>query len=205
MSKERDAVNGSNFKRRCAAVVRSGKSIRGNIQELYHYAVVSYLDPANNGNTNDLTYLFTQVAGVKSLNHKLLGQCIEDTINVKLAKTSEGGFVFRKAERGVAPSLLDDADLSAPWWEHGRTPEIKEYDIIKSLEAMVKALEASVSGDEKKRPICPAQAGIVAEVTQRVNELKSWTERTIAVRAAAANAEAGTVITSLVGPVQQAA
>ena len=194
--KEREAVSGDNFKRRCAAVVRSGKSIRGNIQELMQYACVSYLNPENNGNTNDLTYLFTQVASVKSLNHKLLGQCIEDTVNVTLAKTSEGGFVFKKAVKGTEPALLDDADLSAPGWEHGRVNTPKAVDILKSLDALVKTLD-STQGDEAKRPLVEGQQCVLDDVMQRVKELKAWAEGSISIRTAAAKAEAGTVITDI--------
>lgn len=193
MSKIRDAVNGSNFKKRCSAVVRSGKSIRGNIQELAQYAMVNYLDPANNGNTGDMTYLITQVASVKSLNHKLLGQFIEDTVNVKLTKTSEGGVVFKKAVKGETPALHDDADVSSPWWEHGRSPEVKAVDILKSLESMLKTFENS-QGEGAKRPLADGQQCVFDDVTARLKELKTWTEGAISIRNAAMEAEAGTVI-----------
>lgn len=193
MSKEREAVTADNYKRRVSAVVRSGKSIRGNIQELMHYAMVSYLDPENNGNTGDLTFLFQSVAGVKSLNHKLLGQYCEDTVNVKLAKTSEGEQVFRKAVKGQEPQLLENADLTANWWEHGRTTEPKAVDILKQLDTMLKTLEAT-QGDEAKRVLVAGQEHVIDDVMTRVKELRSWTERTVVVRVAAIEAEAGEVI-----------
>jgi hypothetical protein len=149
-------VNGSNFRRKVAAVIRSGKSIRGNVQELVQYAVVRYLDPASNGDTSDMTYLFQQIAGVKSLNHRILGEYIEDTVNVALRKTQDGTPVFRKAKKGETPTLLDNADLSAPWWEHGRVTEAKALDAIKKIRADIKALE-STQGDEPKRTLIAGQ------------------------------------------------
>ena len=196
MSKQREAVSGVNFKKKVGAIVRSGKSIRGNVQECAQYAMVTYLDPANNGNTNDLTYLFTQIAGVKSLNHKLLGQFIEDTVNVKLAKTSEGEQVFRKAVKGSTPSLCDNGDINAPWWEHGRTNDPKAVDLIKVLEAAIKTM-GQTQGEDAKRPLTDGQQCVIDDLMARLSDTKTWAENAISIRTAAAQAEAGTVITDI--------
>lgn len=176
--KEKAPVDRKNFKSRVAAVVRSGKSIRGNIQELAQFACVCYLDPESNGNTSEATYLYQQVAGVKSLNHRLLGQWFEDTVNIKLGKTSEGDAVFRKAVKGDAPSLRDDADLSANWWEHGRVTTPKAVDADKLLETMIKQIK-STQGDEAKREITAGQELVADELISKLGELRLWVETTV--------------------------
>lgn len=153
-------VNGSNFRKKVAAVIRSGKSIRGNIQELFQYAAVRYLNPESNGDLSDMTYLFQQVASVKSLNHNTLGQFCEDTLNIKLAKTQDGTPVFRKAVKGEAPAIRDDGDMSANWWEHGRAPTDSPVDVLKTLSAAVKKLE-STQGDTPKKALVPGQECVV--------------------------------------------
>lgn len=164
MSKKTSSeVTAKTFKSRVAAVIRSGQSIRANIQELVQYAIVQYLDPVNNGNTADLTYLYQKVKGVRSLNSKTLGDYVEDTVNVALRKTSDGEFVFRKAEKGTDPALRPHADLSAPWWEHGRTPDPKAVDILKRLASDIAALE-STQGDTPKKPLVAGQEVCVQEV-----------------------------------------
>lgn len=191
--KEKAPVSADNFKKRVAAVVRSGKSIRGNIQELAQYAMVAYLNPENNGNTADITYLYQQVAAVKSLNHRTLGLYLEDTVNIKLGKTSEGDAVFRKAVKGEAPSLRDDADLSANWWEHGRVTTPKAVDVVKLLETVAKNI-AATQGDEAKREITAGQELVADELISKLKELGTWVETTVERRVAEAAGEADNVV-----------
>ena len=100
MAKQVEAVSTENFKRKVSAVVRSGKSVRGNIQDLFHFAIVHYLNPENNGDLSLASYLYQQVEAVRSLNHKQLAVAFEDTINVKLRNTKAGDKVFGKARKG---------------------------------------------------------------------------------------------------------
>lgn len=193
MSNERKAVSATNFKQRVGALVRSGKSIRANAQECIQYAVLSYLNPENNGNTNDMSYLYQQVASVKSLNHKLMGQYIEDTVNVKLAKTSEGEFVFRKAVKGAVPAFTDNGDIDANWWEHGRPIEPKPVDLVKLLETAIKAIQQT-EGDTPKRALKEGQECVATDLLGRLSDTKTWMENAISIRNAAAQAESGDVI-----------
>jgi hypothetical protein len=170
MSKE---VTSKNFRQKVSNVIKSGKSIRGNVQELVQYSVVRYLDPESNGDLSDMIYLFQQIAGVRSLNHSLLGQYLEDTVNVKVAKTQDGTPTIRKAQKGEAPSLRDNADLSAPWWEHGRAPSVNPVDILKSIEQLEKKIE-SATGDQPKKPLV---AGQECAATAALNELSGLRAR----------------------------
>lgn len=167
-----------NFKKRVDGVVTSGKSIRANIQELFQFATVAYLDPVNNGNLNDMTYLFKSVAGVKSLAHKRLFEYGEDTLNIRVAKTSDGEVVVRKAVKGEAPSLRPDADLSAEWWEHGRAPADTAVDILKVLRADIKKLE-STQGDEAKKALAAGQETALQGVINKLSGALAWAESEI--------------------------
>lgn len=178
MSTQREAVSTGNFKSRVASVVRSGKSIRANIQELAMFALVFYLDPKNNGNTEYLTHLFNAVAGVKSLNSRTLGHYIEDTANVRLRKTDNGDFVFRKAVKGEEPALLDGADLTANWWDHGRGPSEKPVDVLKILETAIKTLEKT-QGDAPKKELVANQSGAVQPCINTLREAARAVERVV--------------------------
>ena len=161
-------VTSKNFRAKVASqVVRPGKSIRENVQNLAFFAFDRYMSPDSNGDLSDAIYLFQAVAGVGSLNHTRFGQWAEDTFNVKVSKTQDGKPSFRKDGKGIVPGLRENADITAPWWEHGRSPEPKPLDLIKDLEGEVKKLEAT-QGDQPKRAIA---AGQECAVTAAINEL----------------------------------
>lgn len=186
---ERKPVSSENFKSRVADVVRSGKSIRGNIQELVMFAIVFYLDPENNGNTANLTYLYDKVAGVKSLNHRQLGIFVEDTVNVKLGKTSDGDAVFKKAVKGDAPSLRDGADLTVNWWEYGRVTAPKALDIFKQLETLRKGI-AAATGDEAKKPLVEGQELIADAASGMLTDMITQLQASLTLKTAEAEAAA---------------
>lgn len=156
-------TTGGNFKQRVDGVVRAGKSIRANIQELCHFAFVAYLDPKNSGNTADLSYLLLRVTEVKSLNASRLAMYMEDTVNVKVGKTKDGEPVVRKAVKGDAPSLREGSDLTAPWWEHGRAPANNDVDILADIERLIRKIEGT-QGDEPKKSLKSGQQPAVDHV-----------------------------------------
>jgi hypothetical protein len=178
VKKVKAPTDSDNFKKRVAGVIKSGKSIRANIQDLMHYAILQYLDPANSGNSADLSFLQAQVTGVKSLNHKLMGEYIEDTVNLKLGKTAEGAPVFKKAVKGDAPSLTDTADLTANWWEHGRVTEPKLVDLLKVIDTAIKSVSSTINNDADKRKglvegqMCAVQQTLKGLEDQRTATLK---------------------------------
>ena len=169
-------TSSENFRKRVDGVVRSGKSIRANIQDLALFAIVAYLDPKNNGNLNDLTYLIAQVCGVKSLAGNRLIMWTEDTINVKVGKTQDGEPVCRKATKGEDPALRENADLNAPWWEHGRAPVNKPVDILAEIDKLVKRIE-STQGEEAKKELAAGQDCMVPGVLNDLSGLKARAER----------------------------
>ena len=212
--KVRAPVDNGNFKKRVAGVIKSGKSIRGNIQELVQFALIDYLTPASNGNTAKITYLYTQVAGVKSLNHRTLGMFVEDTVNVKLSKTSEGEMVFRKAVKGDTPSFREGGDIDANWWEHGRDPAPKPADLLKILDAAIKAVSATINNDaEKRKPLVDGQMcavqqtldGLEVQRTATLKLINDHAEEMARVEDAAAEEDAARESATFVGPIGIAA
>jgi hypothetical protein len=212
--KVRAPVDAGNFKKRVAGVIKSGKSIRGNIQELMQFAIVDYLTPASNGNTSKMTFLYSAVQGVKSLNHRTLGQFVEDTVNVTLSKTSEGEPVFKKAVKGDAPSFRDGGDIDAPWWEHGRVNEPKAVDLLKVLDAAIKSVSSTINNDAAKRKslqagqMCAVQQTLTGLEDQRTATLKlinDHAEDMARAEDAAAEMDAERESTTFVGPIGIAA
>lgn len=193
MAKQVEAVSTENFKRKVSAVVRSGKSVRGNIQDLFHFAIVHYLNPENNGDLSLASYLYQQVEAVRSLNHKQLAVAFEDTINVKLRNTKAGDKVFGKARKGEEPTLLDGADLTASWWEISREVVVKDVDLLKLLEQAKRNI-AATQGDEPKRKLVEGQECIVDDAIGILTDAITRLTNAQSIRNAAAEAEAGTVI-----------
>lgn len=193
MAKQVEAVSTENFKRKVSAVVRSGKSVRGNIQDLFHFAIVHYLNPENNGDLSLASYLYQQVEAVRSLNHKQLAVAFEDTINVKLRNTKAGDKVFGKARKGEEPTLLDGADLTASWWEISREVVVKDVDLLKLLEQAKRNI-AATQGDEPKRKLVEDQECIVDDAIGILTDAITRLTNAQSIRNAAAEAEAGTVI-----------
>ena len=172
-------VNAKNFGSKLSGVVRSGKSMRANIQELTLFACVFYVDPANSGNADFLNRIFVALRDLKSMNHKLWVTAVEDTVNVKL-RGKAGEERFGKAQRGVEPSFVDAPVLTTGvnWWDHGRDVAPKDLDMLKSLKQLATQIEKT-QGEKATKKLAEGQECAVSLVLRALAAAEAQAERAI--------------------------
>lgn len=134
------------FNRKLSAVVKSAKTMRGNVQELIVAGLVHY---EQHGDTGYLTDLARACKNVRSLPTLTITEYIKAHANVGWGKLKDKQSGFKKVGKEIEVQMPN-----VTWfdWEGGTHNEIKEdYDLLASVRsAVTKAINKAKAGQLKE-------------------------------------------------------
>ena len=135
------------FKLALNGFIKSSKTQRDNLQDLLVYGFHKY---SESGNTGELSAVVNALNSVRTIPTRTVQDYIKAFANVKLTKTKEGEFIFRKDGSGQdCPPVVKE--LTVTWYEwagndknNAKADLVDPVAILKS--AMIKIKEAIDSG-----------------------------------------------------------
>lgn len=162
------AFTAKSYSTNMAAIVRSAKSQRDNIQSAIAFSLSHYEE---HGDTMYLSKTLTACVGVKSLATKTMQNFIQAHANVVWAKGKDGSPVFKKVKgEGVEVQII-----TTLWYNFDNSGQAApEYDVISRIHGMIKAITKADEGEGKTilKPECKGIVGpAVAKLEALANEL----------------------------------